>query len=223
MKKRILFIVTSHSEMGDTGKKTGIWAEELTKPYEIFTDAGYEVDIYSPKGGSIVFDPNSIKEAGTNEASVDVFLALNKDAKPLSKLVNSSNYEAVFLPGGHGAMWDLAVDEKTADILTQANTEQKVIGAVCHGVAGLVNVKNSSGDALVKDKKVNSFTDEEESVAGLDDVVPFKLESKLRELGGRFEKAENWQAFAVIDGKLVTGQNPASSALVAEKMLGLMT
>lgn len=223
MNKSILFITTSHSSMGDSGKQTGIWAEEITKPYQIFTNAGFEVDIYSPKGGEIVFDPNSIKPDGENEESIEAFLELNIKAMPLTQLQDIDIYDAVFIPGGHGAMWDVATDTTIAEILTQAITNDKVIAAVCHGVAGLVNAKNQQGEPLVSNKKINSFTDAEESAAGLDEVVPFKLETKLRELGANFEKADNWHAFVVSDGKLVTGQNPASSQLVAERVLSLLS
>lgn len=223
MKNRILFIVTSHSDMGDSGKKTGIWAEEITQPYAIFTQAGYEVDIYSPKGGKIVFDPSSLKPVGENESSIEAFLSLDRQAQPLAELKDIKPYDAIFVPGGHGAMWDLATDTKVAEILTQANSDHKIIAAVCHGVASLVNAKGENGKPLVNNKTINSFTDDEESAAGLDEVVPFKLESKLRELGGKFEKADKWSAFAVQDANLITGQNPASSILVAETVLKALT
>jgi putative intracellular protease/amidase len=224
MSKRVLMIVTSNAVMGATGKATGIWAEELAVPYFVFTDFGLSVEIASPQGGTVPFDPASIQPKGRNGAEVERFLA---DAEAQSKFmtthaiatVDVTKFDAVFFPGGHGTMWDLPNDAHVAKAVEAAHAAGKVIGAVCHGVAGLVSAKDKEGKSILSGKRVNSFTNEEEIAVGLDKVMPFMLESRIRELGGDFEKAANWQAFAVRDGNLVTGQNPSSSGLVAQYVL----
>ncbi|MGP1683560.1 MAG: type 1 glutamine amidotransferase domain-containing protein [Giesbergeria sp.] len=213
--------------MGNTGRQTGIWAEEVAAPYLAFTDAGYEVDIASPKGGEAPFDPGSVKPRGQNSEVIERFLANSKTQLKIKHTqlvanVDVADYDAVFFPGGHGAMWDLPKDANVTRAVEEAHASGKVIGAVCHGVAGLVTARSADGRSIVFDKRVNSFTDDEEDAAGLSDVVPFKLESRLRELGARFEKAPNWASFAVQDGSLVTGQNPASSARVAQLVLQVL-
>lgn len=224
MSRKILFITTSHTQMGNTGRQTGIWAEEVAAPYLAFADAGYVVDIASPEGGEAPFDPSSVKPKGQNSEDMERFLA-NAEAQRKIKHtqrvaeVDVVGYDAVFFPGGHGAMWDLPEDVNVTRAVEAAHAAGKVIGAVCHGVAGLVAARAADGRSIVSGKRVNSFTDDEEDAAGLSSVVPFKLESRLRELGGRFEKASNWASFAVRDGTLVTGQNPASSARVAQLVL----
>lgn len=224
MSKKILFITTSHAKLGDTGKSTGIWAEEIAAPYQLFTEAGHEVDIASPQGGPAPFDPGSVKPAGQNNAVLERFLndegAQCKVAHTMqASQVDASRYDAVFFPGGHGAMWDLPQDAGVTRIVEAAFRAGKLIGAVCHGVAGLVTAQGADGRSVVAGRKVNAFTNDEENAAGLTAVVPFLLETRLAELGGRFEKAPNWQSFAVQDGNLVTGQNPASSERVARLML----
>jgi putative intracellular protease/amidase len=222
--KRALIIVTSNSRMGDSGKPTGIWAEELAVPYYQFIDAGIDVTIASPKGGAVPFDPSSIKPAGQNSPEVERLLS---DATAQQKLAHTAAtgeadaaaFDAVFFPGGHGTMWDLPNDAGVIRAVETAYAANKVIGAVCHGGAGLVNAKRADGKSILYGKKVNSFTDAEESAAGLASVVPFALESRIRELGAEFSGAANWQPYAVRDGNLVTGQNPASSAKVASLVL----
>lgn len=224
MSRKILFITTSHTQMGNTGRQTGIWAEEVAAPYLAFTDAGYEVDIASPKGGEAPFDPGSVKPKGQNSEVIEYFLA-DPEAQRKTKHtqlvadIDVANYDAVFFPGGHGAMWDLPEDANVTRVVEEAHASGKVIGAVCHGVAGLVTARSADGRSIVSGRRVNSFTDDEEDAAGLSGVVPFKLESRLRELGAHFEKAPNWASFAVQEGALVTGQNPASSAHVAQLVL----
>lgn len=224
MQQKILFITTSHTELGNTGRKTGIWAEEVAIPYLVFRDAGYQVDIASPKGGAALFDPSSVKPIGQNGPALERFLAdkvAQESAQHTQALtsVSPADYAAVFVPGGHGAMWDLPQDADAIRILERTHADGKIIGAVCHGVAALVGVRAVDGKPLVKGRRVNSFTDEEEDAAGLSQVVPFNLETCLRELGGRFEKSANWASFGVRDGALVTGQNPASSERVAQLVL----
>ncbi len=224
MSKKILFIVTSNAQMGASGKVTGIWAEELAAPYYALLDAGFEVDLASPKGGAAPLDPSSVEAAGSNSADVDRFLgdsqATQKTVNTLRAVdVNVANYDAVFFPGGHGTMWDLPVDAGVTKAVEAAFAANKVIASVCHGAAGLVTAKRADGQSIVAGKRVNSFTDAEEAAAGLTTVVPFLLETRLRELGGAFEGAANWQAFAVRDGNLITGQNPQSSTLVAKHVI----
>ncbi len=224
MSRKILFISTSHTQMGQSGRQTGIWAEEVIVPYMLFSEAGYQIDIASPLGGQAPFDPGSIKPAGQNNPIIERFLA---DAVAQTKVkqtlrvseVHVQSYDALFFPGGHGAMWDLPESADVKRVVEQAAAANKVIGAVCHGVAGLVSARLPDGRSIVADRRVNSFTDQEEQAAGLTQIVPFLLESRLTELGGNFEKAPNWTSFAVTDGLLITGQNPASSALVAQQML----
>jgi putative intracellular protease/amidase len=225
MTKRIRMIVTSHSTMGETGKPTGIWASELAGPYYMFRDAGLQVTtIASPAGGKVPFDPASLKPAGLNDASVERFLhdpvaQAQADTTLVAAEVNAAGYDAVFFPGGHGAMWDLPSDGGVIRAVAAAYAAGKVIAAVCHGPAGLLGARRPDGKSILADKTVNGFTDEEEAAAGLAGVVPFLLESRMRELGGRFEKAPNWTPFAVRDGQLITGQNPQSSELVAQHVL----
>ncbi|HYD58857.1 MAG TPA: type 1 glutamine amidotransferase domain-containing protein [Noviherbaspirillum sp.] len=224
MSKRILVITTSNAVMGNTGKPTGIWAEELAVPYYAFIDAGFDVEIASPKGGAIPFDPSSIKQPGQNDPEVERLLADETVQEKIKSTriaaeLDASAFDAVFFPGGHGTMWDLPHDAGVTRTVETAFARGKLIGAVCHGPAGLVSAKRGDGRSIVEGMRINSFTDAEEKEVGLIDVVPFRLESRLRELGGRFEDTGNWQPFAVRDGQLVTGQNPQSSALVAQKLI----
>ncbi|WP_114239722.1 type 1 glutamine amidotransferase domain-containing protein [Dyella sp. C9] len=221
---KILMILTSHASMGNTGHATGVWFEELATPYYAFIDAGADVDIASIAGGRIPIDPRSLSAEGENTPSVDRF---RKDAAAMRKIeashkideVSAEPYDAIFLPGGHGTMWDLPGSARLAELLSAAWKEGKVVSAVCHGPAGLVNAKDSDGAPLVKGRRVSAFTNREEEAAGLTAVVPFLLETRLRELGARYEKGPDFQPHAVRDGRLVTGQNPASSEEVARLVL----
>jgi putative intracellular protease/amidase len=224
MDKRFLFIVTSNDRMGGDGRSTGIWAEELAAPYYAFVDAGAEVVIASPRGGAVPFDPGSLKPAGQNDAVVERFLddpvAQRKVAATLAtSAVDAAGFDALFLPGGHGTMWDLPGDRGTTHAVEAAFRAGKVVASGCHGAAALVSAQRADGRPLVEGRQVNSFTDAEETAAGLADVVPFRLESRLRELGARFDGAPNWQPHVVRDGQLITGQNPKSSLLVADRVL----
>jgi len=224
MSKRVLMIATSNAKMGDTGKVTGIWAEELILPYYTFTDSSLDVVIASPAGGAVPFDPSSIKAHGQNSAEIERFLA---DPVAQQKVTNTfttasvaaSEFDGVFFPGGHGAMWDLPKDAAVTRVVETAFAAKKIIAAVCHGLAGLVTARRADGQSILDGLRVNGFTNEEESAVGLTNVVPFALESRMRDLGGKFEKAANWQAYAVRDGQLITGQNPQSSVLVAQLVL----
>lgn len=224
MTPRILMIVTSITRMGETGKPTGVWAEELATPYYAFADAGAEVDLASPAGGPVAIDPASVKAKGENDPVIERFLA----DQALQKRITSSRkvseldptfYDAIFFPGGHGTMWDLPSDAGVKHAVEIAYTKNKIIASVCHGAAGLITATRPDGKSILFGKRVNSFTNAEESAVGMTQVVPFPLETRLRELGGRFEGAPNWQAYAVRDGQLITGQNPQSSALVAQQVL----
>ena len=226
--KKVLFIVTSNGELGRTGKPTGFHWEELATPYYIFGEHGYGVDFASPKGGNPPYDPRSLKDDEAElPPSVQTFL---KDNRALGRLEASrpleqagvDEYAAVYLPGGHGTMWDLPQNQALQGLLREADRQGKIIGSVCHGPAGFVGAERAEGDPLVKGREVSCFTDEEERAVGLDDVVPFLLESRLRELGADVKKAGKFKPCVVADGNLVTGQNPASCGGVAEKMLELL-
>jgi len=218
--KRILMIVTSHAELANTGKKTGFWLEELAAPYLAFVEGGANVDIASPKGGQPPTDPNSETNASP---AVKTFLADPKAAAKLASTLRISEirepYDAYFVVGGHGVMWDLAVDRDLQALLASAHTSGRVIAAVCHGPAALVNVRLPNGNFLCQDKRVAGFSNAEEAAVGLDKVVPFALQSMLSERGGKYESGPMWGSFAVSDGKLITGQNPASSLAVAKSAL----
>ncbi len=227
MTSRILMIVTSNARMGDTGKPTGLWAEELAVPYYALADAGVDVTLASPAGGPAPIDPGSVKPIGQNDPVVERFLADTTlqaliAATPKASAFDGAEFDAVFFPGGHGTMWDLPVDDGVTRAVERAFAANKLIAAVCHGAAGLVTAKRPDRQSIVKDLRVNSFTDAEEVAVGLEKVVPFMLETRLRELGGRFEGTGNWQAFAIRDGQLITGQNPQSSHLVAQELLKAM-
>lgn len=218
--KSVLMIVTSHARLGATGAATGFWLEELAAPYFEFIKAGATVDIASPQGGKPPVDP---KSEGDQSAAVKAFLA---DATATAKLDGSlrldevkSAYDAYFVVGGHGVMWDLVDNAALAALLSRAYDGGRVVAAVCHGPAALVNVRLGNGGHLVAGKRVSAFTNDEETAAGLDQAVPFALESTLKDRGARFEAGPRWGSFAVRDGKLVTGQNPASSAAVARGVL----
>jgi putative intracellular protease/amidase len=223
MSKRVLIIVTSHAALGSTGQKTGFWLEELATPYNAFVRAGALVDIASPLGGRPPADPKS--DAG-DSAEVKAFRA---DAQAQAKLADTlvladvaEIYDAYFVAGGHGVMWDLVEQPPLARLLGHAFDAGKVVAAVCHGPAALVGVRLASGAPLVAGRLVNGFSDEEETAVGLADVVPFRLESKLRELGGKYQRGPMWGSYVVADGTLVTGQNPASSGAVAQATLQIL-
>ncbi|WKX25770.1 type 1 glutamine amidotransferase domain-containing protein [Tatumella ptyseos] len=221
---KILLILTSQATMGDDPRPTGVWFEELSTPYYAFVDAGAEVDIASIAGGKIPVDPHSIEAEGKNPPSVERFL---KDKAAMAKLegsqkidnVSTEGYSAVFLPGGHGTMWDLPKSARLANLLSTSWANGKVVAAVCHGPAGLVNVKDTNGQPLVAGRRVSAFTNSEEEKAGLTQTVPFLLETRIRELGAKYERGDDFQSFAVRDGNLVTGQNPMSSGEVARLVL----
>lgn len=216
---KILIIATSAKKM-DNGEATGLWLEELTTPYYAFTDSGADVTVASIAGGEIPVDARSLSPEGENDASVERYL-VDEDtqalfaATPKFTEIDTSGFDAVFLPGGHGTMFDYPNDADLAKLITTFNAQGKIVSAVCHGPAGLVRAKAADGAPLVKGRKLAAFTDSEEVAVGLQDAVPFLLESKLKELGADHVSASDFQAFAVRDGNLITGQNPASATKTA--------
>jgi putative intracellular protease/amidase len=223
--KKFLFVLTSHSQLGDSGEKTGFHYSEMAEPYYILSDHGFEVDLASIAGGEPPIDPSSTKDNGEEEfESVRRFM---KDQDAQTKLKNTKKvddvkidgYEGVYLPGGHGAMWDFPNSQGLKALLESADQNQKIIAAVCHGPAGFVNIMTKDGTPLVKDRRLNSFTDEEERAVKKDKIVPFLLETKLRELGGFIEKQQPFVGYVAEDSHLITGQNPKSASLVANSIL----
>lgn len=223
---RILMIVTSHDQMGDTGHKTGIWLEELAAPYYRFRDAGAEITLASPKGGQPPLDPNS----QVPDALTDATARFEKDdaaQKAFSNTVTldglkADDYDAIFYPGGHGPLWDLATDTKSIALIEAFVAQDKPVAAVCHGPAALVNAKTTDGKPLVAGKKVTGFTNDEEKAVGLEKVVPLSIEDEFNKQGGLYERGEMWASYAVVDGKLVTGQNPGSSDATADAVIKLL-
>lgn len=221
--KKILMVLTSHAELGNTGEKTGFWIEEFAAPYYAFVDAGVEVTLASPKGGQPPIDPKSEQPDFQTDSTTRYFddqktQELVANTVPLAE-VSAADFDAVFYPGGHGPLWDLATDANSIQLISAFLAADKPVGAVCHATAVLMDVKTTSGEYLVKGKVVSGFTNSEEAAVGLTDVVPFLLEDELVKRGADFQKVDDWNVFAVRDGLLFTGQNPASSELVAEKML----
>ncbi|CAM3779087.1 MULTISPECIES: type 1 glutamine amidotransferase domain-containing protein [Pseudoalteromonas] len=221
--KKILMVLTSHAELGNTGEKTGFWIEEFAAPYYAFVDAGVEVTLASPKGGQPPIDPKSEQPDFQTDSTKRYFddqktQELVANTVPLAE-ANAADFDAVFYPGGHGPLWDLATDANSIQLISAFLAADKPVGAVCHASAVLMDVKTTSGEYLVKGKVVSGFTNSEEAAVGLTDVVPFLLEDELVKRGADFQKVDDWNVFAVRDGLLFTGQNPASSELVAEKML----
>jgi putative intracellular protease/amidase len=227
MTKPILILTTSHDRLGDTDRATGFYWEELALPYWAFRDAGYDVAFASPKGGMPPADAGSAKVEG-RPAPVQRFMDTPGAMAALTRSIPASEidpagYAAVFLPGGHGTMWDMSQTPAVGQIVGQVFEQGGVVGAVCHGPAGLLAARLSDGTPIVAGRHVNGFTDAEERAAGLDAVVPYLLEARLRALGGIFESnPANFQAHAVRDGRLVTGQNPRSTAQVATLMLAAL-
>jgi putative intracellular protease/amidase len=223
---KVLFVLTSHDELGNTGKKTGFWVEEFAAPYYTLLDAGVDVTLASPKGGQPPIDPKSAEPDAQTEAT----RRFDSDPATRDKLahtlrlaeVRADDYDAVFYPGGHGPLWDLSVDPDSIALIEAFNIQQKPIAAVCHAPAVLAPARTPDGEPLVKGKKVTGFTNTEEEAVQLTHVVPFLVEDRLKELGGLFSKAADWQPYVVRDGLLITGQNPASSEPAAEELLRVL-
>lgn len=218
--KNILFVLTSHDELGNTGEKTGFWIEEFAAPYYLLKDHGAQITIASPKGGQPPIDPKSELPDFQTPATV----RFNEDKATqdiLSKTVkletiNQEDYDAIFYPGGHGPLWDLAEDKNSIALIEAFYNNNKPVSAVCHAPAVFKNTKNADGTPLVKGKKVTGFTNSEEDAVQLTNVVPFLVEDMLKANGGIYSKGADWAPYTIEDGLLITGQNPASSELVAE-------
>jgi putative intracellular protease/amidase len=223
---KILFVTTSHVELGDTGNKTGVWLEELATPYYVFKEAGFDVSIASPNGGEIPTDPKSLAiilaTRNTKRFLRDVeALHFLSHSTSLSK-IQADDYDAVFLPGGHGSMWDLADNKTLKQLLEDFDRARKPISAVCHGVTGFLSMENDQGEPWVKNKHLTGSSNSEEESMGLTNVVPFLLETKLLSLGASYSKEANYVSYVVADGQIITGQNPASSEEVAQRIVGLV-
>jgi len=220
---KVLFVLTSHSELGNTGKKTGFWVEEFAAPYYVMADEGVEITIASPKGGQPPIDPKSEAPDAQTEATKryyndDTVKEKVAHTKKLAE-VNAADFDAVFYPGGHGPMWDLYDDKDSIALIQNFWTAGKPVAAVCHAPSALLNVKDRNGDPLVKGKKVTGFTNTEEEGVQLTDVVPYLLEDELKARGGQYSSGSDWSSYVVKDGKLITGQNPASSEEAAKALL----
>jgi len=223
MNKKILIVLTSHSALGNTQKKTGFWVEEFASPYYLLIDAGAEITIASPAGGQPPVDPKS----EVAEAQTPSTLRFYKDNEAIYQVantlklsdINANDYDAVFYPGGHGPLWDLANDKNSIKLIEDFYNTQKPISFVCHAPAALMNVKAENGEPLVKGKKITSFSNTEEEAVGLTKIVPFLLEDELKKLGANFSKEADWISYTQQDGLLITGQNPASSEAVANLLL----
>lgn len=223
---KILIVLTSHDQLGDTGKKTGFWLEEFAAPYYVLKDAGAALTLASPKGGQPPLDPKS----EVPEFQTELTKRFRTDTAAQAELANTKkladvsadDFDAVFYPGGHGPMWDMP-DNATSIALIEAFVKSdKPVGAVCHAPVALVNVRGKDGEYLVKGKRVTGFTNEEEEEVGLSATVPFLLEDRLKERGSIYSKTANWVPYVQVDGRLVTGQNPASSGPAAEELLKLL-
>jgi putative intracellular protease/amidase len=222
---KILMVVTSHEKLGNTGGKTGFWLEEFAAPYYTFLDAGAEVTVASPKGGEPPLDPKS----DTPEGQTELTGRFKKDPQAQAVLastvkladVKAGDYDAIFYPGGHGPLWDLAEDATSTALIEAFYNAGKPVAAVCHGPAVLHHAK-FNGEPLVKGKRVTGFSNTEEEAVHLTNIVPFLVEDELKRLGGLFEKVPDWQSLAVVDGRLITGQNPASSTAAAQELIKLL-
>jgi putative intracellular protease/amidase len=221
----VLIVLTSHDLLGETGEPTGFWLEELASPYYRFLDAGARVTLASPKGGRPPLDPKSSAEGFQTDAT----RRFEADARAMEELgctvrlaeVDAGDFDAVFYPGGHGPLWDLAVDADSIALVEAFLASKKPVAAVCHAPAALVGVKGADGRPLAAGKRMTAFSNSEEIAVELNEVVPFLLEDRLTELGAAYEKGEDWSPHVVVDGLLVTGQNPASSEGVADALLEL--
>ena len=220
---KILIVLTSHDTLGDTGKKTGFWLEELAAPYYSFVDAGAELILASPAGGQPPLDPKSNEPDAQTETTKrfeadEVAMQQLANTHKLSEVLNQ-DFDAVFYPGGHGPLWDLAEDQNSISLIEQTLQANKPVALVCHAPGVLRDVQDAEGRSIVEGKSVTGFSNSEEDGVGLTDIVPFLVEDMLKEKGGQYSKAEDWQVYVQEDGLLITGQNPASSAATAEALL----
>lgn len=220
---KVLMVLTSHDQLGDTGRKTGFWLEELAAPYYVFEEAGYHITLASPKGGRPPLDPKSNEPAFQTDAT----RRFEADAEAIKALANTvklaevstADFDTVFYPGGHGPMWDLAESKVSAALIESFVAAKKPIALVCHAPGVLRHVKTADGRPLVEGRKVTGFTNTEEAAVGLTKVVPFLVEDELKAKGGAYSSGPDWSSYVVQDGLLITGQNPASSAAAAERLV----
>lgn len=223
MKKKILFVVTSHNKKGSSGESTGYYLGEVSHAWKVLKEAGYEIDFVSPNGGNPPVDGLDLTDAENKEFWEDSYYhnKISHSLKPSE--VKPQEYVAIYYAGGHGAVWDLPYNQEIAVIAATIYENSGIVSAVCHGPAGIVNIKLSNGKYLVEGKKVNGFTNEEEIAVKMDKIVPFLLENKLIERGGIYEKSGPWEEHVVTDGRLVTGQNPQSAHAVGIAVLVLLS
>jgi putative intracellular protease/amidase len=220
---KVLIVLTSHDQLGDTGEKTGFWLEEFASPYYRLKDAGVEITLSSPNGGQPPLDPKS----DAPESQTDATRRFDGDPSAKADLANTAklsdmkadDFDAVFYPGGHGPLWDLHSDTNSIALIEGFVAAGKPVAAVCHAPAVLLNAKAPNGQPLVEGKRVTGFTNSEEAAVELTDVVPYLLEDELVQKGGTFEKVEDWHPLAIADGLIITGQNPASSSAVADALI----
>ncbi len=220
---KVLFVLTSHDQLGDTGHKTGFWLEEFAAPYYVFKDAGAEITLASPAGGQPPLDPRS-DEPDAQTPATDRFHADPVAQQQLAttlplKQIDAAQFDAVFYPGGHGPLWDLARDADSVALIETFDRANKPLGLVCHAPGALIAARTADGKPLVAGRNVTGFTNSEEAAVGLTDVVPFLIEDEFTRLGGHYAKGPDWQPFVLTDSQLVTGQNPASSEAVAKALL----
>ena len=222
---KILIVLTSHDRLGDTDQKTGFWLEEFTAPYYVFLDAGATISIASPRGGQVPLDPKSDEPDAQTETTArfrqdDVARHALDHTYPLAD-IRPEDYDAVFYAGGHSPLWDLAESRTSTALIESFYNAGSPVAAVCHGPAVLRHAMHD-GHPLVQGKSVTGFSNSEEAAVGLTDIVPFLLEDELKRLGGEYSKGEDWKSYVLVDGKLITGQNPASSTDVARAVLRLL-
>lgn len=223
---KILMILTSHNQLGDTGEKTGFWLEEFAAPYYALKDAGAQITLVSPKGGQPPLDPKS----DAPDAQTDDTRRFKEDAEAKAHLattgrlaeVRAEDFDGVFYPGGHGPLWDLTHDAHSISLIEGFSAAKKPMAFVCHAPGVLKNVLGRDGAPMVKGRKLTGFSNSEEEAVGLTKVVPFLLEDSLQKLGGDYSKGDDWAPYVVTDGSLITGQNPASSRPAAEALLALL-
>jgi putative intracellular protease/amidase len=224
---KIVIVLTSHNKLGDTGQKTGFWLEEFAAPYYIFKDANAQITLASPDGGQPPLDPKSDDPDAQTEAT----RRFKADSEAQAALANTlklseispDNYDAVFYPGGHGPLWDLTENQNSIALIEKMYSSGKPVAAVCHAPAVLLHTKAPDGSPLLAAKSVTGFSNAEEDAVQLSDIVPFLLEDELKAKGAKYSKAGDWQPYAITAGNLITGQNPASSELVAKALLEMKT
>jgi putative intracellular protease/amidase len=221
--KKVLMVLTSHDQLGDTGRKTGFWLEELAAPYYAFKDAGVEVVLASPQGGQPPLDPKSNEPSSQTEQThrfeADAAAKAQLAATLRLDSVDQADYDTVFYPGGHGPLWDLAEDKQSIALIEAFLAANKPVALVCHAPGVLRHVRTPAGRPLVEGKQVTGFTNTEEDAVGLTDIVPFLVEDELKAKGGVYSKGADWASYVVRDGLLITGQNPASSTEAAQVLL----